>query len=397
MSVKSGYAPLSVQFVDESEHATGWGWEFGDGYTANGQNPSYTYSKAGKYTVKLTVTNDLGYTSSKTAKIEAFEEYPVAEFNISVKSGHAPLAVQFVDESEGAARWGWEFGDGYTSTDQSPSHTYNEPGTYTVELIVSNQQGYTSSKTAIITVNKENSSSEGSESSSGGRSSGGSGGGACGSPEPQNNVEAKELSQTYVSSSQTANFKFTKNVTPVVYICFNSKKTLGKTIVIAEMLKGKSALVSDLPSDQTYKSINVWVGSGGVANSNNIENAVLCFKVDKTWIKDKNIDNTSIILNRYVNKKWEQLPTTLLREDGKYIYFIAKTQEFSSFVITGKNTKAGAMQPERVNETNLQPNNESRVIETGQIPEQKANMSASGFEMAYGIMGLLGVFLSRRL
>ena len=80
------------------------------------------------------------------------------------------------------------------------------------------------------------------------------------------------------------------------------------------MLKGKSNLVPELPEGETYKSINVWVGSGGVGTAKNIENAVICFKVDKAWIKDKKIDKESIILNRYVtaNKKWEQLPVTLV-------------------------------------------------------------------------------------
>ena len=45
----------------------------------------------------------------------------------------------------------------------------------------------------------------------------------------------------------------------------------------------------------------------------NIENAVVCFKVEKSWIQDKKIDQSSIILNRYSDKKWNQLPTSLLK------------------------------------------------------------------------------------
>ena len=87
---------------------------------------------------------------------------------------------------------------------------------------------------------------------------------------------------------------------------------------------------------EVYKYFNLWVGNGGFATSNNIENPVVCFKVEKSWIQDKKIDQASIILNRYNEKKWSQLPVTLLREDNKYLYFTAKTPGFSFFAITGK-------------------------------------------------------------
>ena len=117
---------------------------------------------------------------------------------------------------------------------------------------------------------------------------------------------------------------------------FDSKKTVGKTTTISEMLKGKSTLVSGLPFDEVYKSLNIWVGNGGYGTSTNIENADVCFKVEKSWIKDRKIEQSSITLNRYSDKKWNQLPTSLLSEDDKYLYFTAKTPGFSPFAITGK-------------------------------------------------------------
>ena len=166
-------------------------------------------------------------------------------------------------------------------------------------------------------------------------SSGSGGGGAGGSPEPAKNVEVKELSQAFITSGKPVKFDFAKNATCVVYLSFDAKKTFGKTTTIAEMLKGKSALVSELPSGEVYKSFNVWVGNGGVASSKNIENPVVCFKVEKSWIQDKKIDQASITLNRYNDKKWEQLPVSLSGEDDKFLYFTAKTPGFSSFAITG--------------------------------------------------------------
>jgi PKD repeat protein len=173
----------------------------------------------------------------------------VAGFNCSVTSGSTPFRVDFTDISTGApTSWFWDFGDGSTSTHQNPTHTYYTAGTYTVNLTVSN--GYkTDSKNAIITVQEGG--------SSGG---GGSGGGGGGSPEPQSNVEAKEISQAFITSGKSVKFEFPRNATPIVCVSFDSKKTAGKTSTIIEMLKGKSTLVSELPSEDVYKSINIWVG-----------------------------------------------------------------------------------------------------------------------------------------
>ncbi|MDD1669730.1 MAG: PKD domain-containing protein, partial [Methanomicrobiales archaeon] len=67
---------------------------------------------------------------------------PVAGFTTDTTSGIAPLTVQFTDTSEGSpGSWLWEFGDGDTSPDQNPSHTYEADGTYSVSLTVGNPVG----------------------------------------------------------------------------------------------------------------------------------------------------------------------------------------------------------------------------------------------------------------
>jgi PGF-pre-PGF domain-containing protein len=69
----------------------------------------------------------------------------------------------------------------------------------------------------------------------------------------------------------------------------------------------------------------------------------LCvLKVDKDWITDRNISMGSITMNRYSDKKWTQLPTSLSGKDEKYLYFTAKTPGFSSFAITGKTISQGS-------------------------------------------------------
>ena len=77
-----------------------------------------------------------------------------AAFSASPDSGTAPMKVQFSNQSQGPTRdWLWSFGDGVTSTEQSPSHTYDSHGTYTVTLEVSDAC-VSDTASATITVSK---------------------------------------------------------------------------------------------------------------------------------------------------------------------------------------------------------------------------------------------------
>jgi PKD repeat protein len=67
---------------------------------------------------------------------------PVANFSASVVTGSAPLIVVFSDTSMNApTAWLWDFGDGTTSTQQNPTHVYEQEGTYTVSLTATNTSG----------------------------------------------------------------------------------------------------------------------------------------------------------------------------------------------------------------------------------------------------------------
>lgn len=145
-SPRSGNAPLDVAFNDISTGSpTAWKWSFGDGTYSTDQNPVHKYSKAGIYTVTLTVSNKAGsdtmtksnYITVKTAPIKL-----AAVFSASPASGKAPLKVRFTDRSTGSpSSWKWSFGDGTYSNQQSPVHTYKKTGKYTVSLTVKNSKG----------------------------------------------------------------------------------------------------------------------------------------------------------------------------------------------------------------------------------------------------------------
>ena len=67
---------------------------------------------------------------------------PDAGFDAQIINGSLPINIQFIDISKaGITNWFWDFGDGSTSTLQSPIHGYSSMGNYTVKLIVSNCYG----------------------------------------------------------------------------------------------------------------------------------------------------------------------------------------------------------------------------------------------------------------
>ncbi|MFC2168338.1 PKD domain-containing protein [Acidobacteriota bacterium] len=152
----NGGKPLAVTFSDLSTGAiTSWSWDFGDSSTSTLQNPIHTYTDVGTYTVILTVSGPGGTDpETKTNYITVSNPAPVAAFSGSPLNGSKPLAVNFTNQSTGIITGtSWNFGDSSTSTLQNPSHTYTEPGIYTVSLTVSGPGGSDSeTKTNYITV-----------------------------------------------------------------------------------------------------------------------------------------------------------------------------------------------------------------------------------------------------
>mgnify|MGYP003757410163 CR=1 FL=1 len=144
---RSGMPSLEVSFTDLSTPAgstplTDWTWDFGDGSpVVIGQAPPpHTYTSGGVYTVTLTVTDAAANSDSEIKAGYIVVGGPNAAFTADPASGHAPLTVQFTDTSEPGSEditeWLWDFGDGGSSTEANPSHTYLEQGVYSVSLSV---------------------------------------------------------------------------------------------------------------------------------------------------------------------------------------------------------------------------------------------------------------------
>ena len=108
-------------------------WSFGDGAISTNKDDVHGYTDTGTYKIILVVSNgSCSDTAIQTIKILPY--IPVSSFVADVNSGCVPLMVNFTNKSTNAINYFWEFGDGNTSQQTNPAHTYQNPGKYTVRL-----------------------------------------------------------------------------------------------------------------------------------------------------------------------------------------------------------------------------------------------------------------------
>ena len=139
-STTVGCADLTVQYSSQSSSgAQTYAWSFAGGMpaTSTEANPTVVYQTAGVYDVSLTVTNSVGSDVSTETNYIVVADVPNPSFTTQVNV----QTVDFTHTGSGADSYAWDFGDGNSSTAQSPSHTYGADGTYTVTLTATNGCG----------------------------------------------------------------------------------------------------------------------------------------------------------------------------------------------------------------------------------------------------------------
>lgn len=127
---ESGAFPFTTYFTDMStRNPTSWSWDFGDGWSSTLQDNTHTFETTGFYTVTLAVGNEYG---TDTIVMEDFIQVKDITIVCDTTSGYAPLIVNFngICNIPDITAWTWDFGDGETSNEQNPSHTYIEPDSY---------------------------------------------------------------------------------------------------------------------------------------------------------------------------------------------------------------------------------------------------------------------------
>ena len=141
----------AFDFTNQSTGITGVTWDFGDGNTSSLVNPSHAYALPGTYTVTLTGTSSaFGCVASFSQDVTVVPP-PLAQFTVDPTNACIPLIVQTTNTSVDAVFYYWDFGDGNSSNQINPNHTYAVAGTYTIQLIVEGANGCTDTMATNVT------------------------------------------------------------------------------------------------------------------------------------------------------------------------------------------------------------------------------------------------------
>jgi PKD repeat protein len=143
-----------VDILDNSTAgANTWNWNispstgnYASGTSNTSQNPSFIFTAPGTYTIQLASQNTASGCSGSTSQTITVQPTPVPTFTASPLTNCAPSNVTFTNTSVGGTSYVWTFGDfasgaDNTSTQTSPSHTYNNNGTYDVTLTMTTAAG----------------------------------------------------------------------------------------------------------------------------------------------------------------------------------------------------------------------------------------------------------------
>ena len=155
-----GCQPLSVHFIEQSgnDSIQEYLWNFGDGNTANVDNPTHIYENWGVFDVSLQVTSYNGCKNSMIINnmIEVYKK-PIAKFTANPQTvSIIKPEVRFYNISEDNVYNYWWFGDGTMSNIESPMHKYAAvPKFYEVKLVVETEHGCVDSIFTQIIVNNE--------------------------------------------------------------------------------------------------------------------------------------------------------------------------------------------------------------------------------------------------
>ena len=151
---------LALAFTDRStspvDVIVDWLWDFGGLGSSTDQNPTFTFSDNGIYTVTLTVTDEDGSAATASMQVTVDDLGPTAAFTWTPEPQNEGSAVSFTDASSSSPdtiiSWSWDFDGLGTSSIQNPGFTFADNGTYNVTLIVTDDDGSTNTVSQTITV-----------------------------------------------------------------------------------------------------------------------------------------------------------------------------------------------------------------------------------------------------
>ncbi len=131
------YTPMYADFTNTSIGAQSYKWYFHDNMTSVELNPTMIYQLPGKYIVKLEGENEFRCMSSMSHEVIKYPK-PKADFSSDKKEGCVPLTISLTNQSQGAIKYSWDFGDGNAKNTTDATTIYSVAGKYNIRLIVEN-------------------------------------------------------------------------------------------------------------------------------------------------------------------------------------------------------------------------------------------------------------------
>jgi gliding motility-associated-like protein len=145
--------PFTPTFSNTTTGASSYIWYFGDGGTSTATNPSHTYNSLGVFNVTLISTSPYGCSDTTVYSNYMYTYQPLAAITATPLAGCVPLNTTFqpnVQTVSPVVSYNWDYGDGFSGTGTSPSHTYTAQGIYTVTLTGTTQDGCNFSATTTV-------------------------------------------------------------------------------------------------------------------------------------------------------------------------------------------------------------------------------------------------------
>jgi PGF-pre-PGF domain-containing protein len=260
-----------------------------------------------------------------------------AAFSADPTSGTAPLSVQFSDASVGEpTSWAWDFGDGATSSVANPLHRYSSAGVYTVTLTASNAFADDSeTRTGYISVGAPDNGGDGGPSETAASVSRGLSGG----------------------DNTTFNLDPSKSAFYAIEVTVNG--TVKEILVTARDIGSPESSIPAL-NGTVFQFIEVTLYK---TTDDVISSAEIQFSIPIEWFEEQGIDFSDIVLYRWHDGEWEELPTMFVKEEDGKAYFTATSPGFSLFAIIAAKEQVVAGEGEEIPVPTEEPTVEATVTE----------------------------------
>lgn len=154
---ETGSFEAAIENEEDADTPITYEWTFGDGASASGLSATHAYGSTGDYTIRFRASNEGGADTSSTSVTVVPPPQPasIASLNANPNPVDEGEQVRFSANVQGDSpvTRNWDFGDGASGSGSSPTHTYEEPGEYTVTLDASNEVGE-DSRTVTVDVER---------------------------------------------------------------------------------------------------------------------------------------------------------------------------------------------------------------------------------------------------